>query len=217
MKVFLFLVSLLCLGCQQKTNDVSSARGPSPAPAPEAKAERSVESTVEDEDEERGGGCEDMTRNQRLAICGPASGQEVWPMVMKRAIFIGVAFRFSGDCFSSISENGETSFVPPLEAKCFQGPRKQCVRTEEPKEPWEYRFPADEPAWAKLVEHGWKVRDDAWTHIRVSWEKKGEECIHRVRGVADMDGDGVYSTYEVGGVSRGDEVVRDLESVKVPE
>ena len=161
--------------------------------------------------------CKNMTRNSRIALCGPASGQEVWGYLRKKLGVTEVVFRFEGECFSSIGPEGTTSFVPPLEAKCYQGPKKQCIQTDSPKEPWEYRFPAEEPAWAKLVEHGWKVRQDAWTHMRVSWEKQGEECVHRVRGLADMDGDGIYSTYEGGAVTRGDKFLRKLEPIEVPE
>lgn len=163
--------------------------------------------------------CAKMTVNQRLVFCGPSAGEEVSPYVDRKGRVVSVVMTMRGDCLADIAPKGQTSFVPPLEAKCHLGPLKQCIRSESPKEPWEYAFPSaeEEPVWAALVEVAWKKRKDAWTHMRVKWEKRGDECFHWIEGLTDTDGDGVYSHVVTGEVTKGNEHVRWLDRTEVPE
>ena len=213
--VILFLVASFAIGGCKKTTGPQPEGEAATRGEQVVSAERDPEPSAPDPD----AACAKMTVNQRLAFCGPSTGEEVWAYIYRKSAVVAAAFQLRGDCLMDIAPKGQTGFVPPLEAKCHLGPLKQCIRSESPKEPWEYAFPSaeEEPVWAALVEVAWKKRKDAWTHMRVKWEKRGDECFHWIEGLTDTNGDGVYSRVVTGGVTKGSDHVRGIEPIEVPE
>lgn len=73
----------------------------------------------------------------QLAACGPTP-QEVNGRAEFKFTELGMVFDRIGNCPATWPDQGRSSVLPPMDVACHQGPRKQCVLTDNPQKPWEY-------------------------------------------------------------------------------
>lgn len=95
--------------------------------------------------------------------------------------------------------DGTVGPTPPLAIDCNASPDGRCVPVEAPAQPWEYAVGLwDEGVWGRI---GYSRVDPHRYHYALSWKRlENGECENRARVVGDLDGDGIFSTYE--GVSK---------------
>ncbi len=136
---------------------------------------------------------------RRLQYCDPLKGQDVFGLHHAASANLGGAVPVA-DCLRSIGDSGESTVLPPLSVNCTPGPRKQCVITSSPKDPWEFSLPVDgvAPIWELLLAKGLHLPKKMYGHHQIKWSVTGTLCTYSLKVVADMDDDGVYSTYESG-------------------
>lgn len=103
---------------------------------------------------------------------------------------------------------GESGPTPPLAVKCHAAPRGLCTPKGEgggapgaPAGMYDRAVWADNPVWRAL---GFSMQEPHAYHYNFIWENTGTgygECSFTVRAVADLDGDDVWSTYELAGLA----------------
>jgi hypothetical protein len=147
--------------------------------------------------------------------CPPEFGEDAWGYVGGLARNLLAVASEVKDCFRSISDSGSSSLIPPMSAKCNEGPARKCERVATAAEitrPWQYALPTaeEDPAWHRVeVEDEYYWDTTASTHIRFSWSNEGGECEVWFEGFADLDGDEFYSTYLIGTYYESDGSLRD--------
>ena len=105
---------------------------------------------------------------------------------------------FLHECYREFGEEGSSEFIPPMSTKCHLGPRNRCVPVDseaEVDQPWKYvrHDFSDKGPWSDFEDDVESIPQS--THVRLNWSSAGGECKVWVEGFADLDGDGVYSTY----------------------
>ncbi len=97
---------------------------------------------------------------------------------------------------------GDSGVVPPLSVDCSAGPQGKCVPSSSPGKPWEY----DENVWGKnsvFGEIGFEKTEPHRFHYAVRAENDLDDtygaCQFTVQAFGDLDGDGVFSTFERSG------------------
>ena len=102
------------------------------------------------------------------------------------------------DLCASTGDRGSIGPTPPMTVDCNAAEDGQCAPVHNPKQPWEYNA----ALW----------NGDVWTAIRyvrdiphryhhaLEWKLlENGKCEHRARIFGDLDGDGIFSTYEMVG------------------
>jgi hypothetical protein len=105
---------------------------------------------------------------------------------------------------------GAAGLTPPLSVRCAKGPDGRCV----PGGSGPGGYPAsawtDNPVWNAL---GVEISDPHRFHYDFLWANTegrfGPSCVFTVQAFADLDNDGVYSTYERSGFG-GDEGIESI-------
>lgn len=100
------------------------------------------------------------------------------------------------DCRIAGALEGESTATPPFDARCARGPDRKCTLAREASSVWEYEFPGDDPAWKDWASLGYEAPATTYFHKTFSWAVVSEGCRITLSAFADLDGDGVYSTYE---------------------
>jgi hypothetical protein len=103
------------------------------------------------------------------------------------------------DCQIAGATSGMSSVAPPFEARCGAAPDGKCRVSDDPQEPWEYRWPVDDPAWRYWVDElRWppETYGNTFFHKRFSWELRDRTCWYTATLYGDFDDDGNYSTFE---------------------
>ncbi len=91
--------------------------------------------------------------------------------------------------------DGAIGPTPALNVDCNDAPDGRCVPTEDPTQPWEYHVRLwDEGVWGRI---GYQRVDPHRYHYSLSWKRlQNGECENRASVFGDLDGDGIFSTYE---------------------
>lgn len=100
------------------------------------------------------------------------------------------------DCRIAGAPQGESSAMPPLDARCERGPDRKCTLATQVSSVWEYAFPGNDPAWKEWASLGYQAPATTYFHKTFRWEQVSEGCRITLTAFGDLDGDGVYSTYE---------------------
>jgi hypothetical protein len=107
-------------------------------------------------------------------------------------------------CPNDGSSVGETGITPPLSVDCSKGPGGRCIPVEgEPSGAGAYSMGlwTDNPVWNAL---NFQQEQSHYFHYNFKWANKGEgfgSCQFTAQAFGDLDGDGVYSTYERAGAA----------------
>lgn len=165
--------------------------------------------------------CASMPHNEKFKVCGPDLGQDAFGLNMLMTMRLGYQVHLTG-CFSGSADGGATKYLPPLTTKCSKGPRKACVLVKNPTKEWEYSVPRsdDMPNWARLLAQGLVLPELTYGYNRVVWMRTNTSCTYFHEVLSDMDGNGIYSTYQVGSTIRlgGDgETIDTLPGIRVRE
>ncbi len=91
--------------------------------------------------------------------------------------------------------DGAIGPTPPLTVDCNASRDGQCVPVETPAQPWEYAVGLwDEGVWARI---DYRRVDPHRYHYALAWKRlENGECESRASVFGDIDGDGIFSTYE---------------------
>lgn len=107
-----------------------------------------------------------------------------------------------GKCPSDGSPNGAAPTTPPLGLNCNQGPRGRCVPQTSGAGGYESELWSGNPVWSQL---NFQQEQGHYFHYRFVWETsagpQGSGCEFTVQAFADLDDDGVFSTYERSGAA----------------
>jgi hypothetical protein len=107
-------------------------------------------------------------------------------------------------CPSDGSPVGESGITPPLAVDCSKGPGGRCTPvTGEPAGPGEYAVGVwtESPVWDAL---NFQQEQAHYFHYNFKWANEGKgsgACQFTAQAFGDLDGDGVYSTYERAGAA----------------
>jgi hypothetical protein len=99
---------------------------------------------------------------------------------------------------------GESGITPPLSVDCSKGPGGRCMPVAgEPAGAGEYPMAlwTDDQVWNAL---NFQLEQAHYFHYNFRWANKGEgfgSCQFTAQAFGDLDGDGVYSTYERAGAA----------------
>jgi hypothetical protein len=106
--------------------------------------------------------------------------------------------------------------MPPLDVDCAKGPRGRCVPAVDPIRPWEHPIARweDDRTWSEMGFGPGPLR----FHYRYRWANTTTgygDCRFTVQAFGDLDGDGVFSTFERVGHAGidGVEPVGDLRAI----
>lgn len=129
-----------------------------------------------------------------LSACGP-SANELNGRAQLQFSGLGSVFQSIGTCPETWPEAGESSVLPAKDVPCHEGPRKQCVLTDDPRESWEYSDAVyrNELTWGPLYAAGFRQMERIYFHISFEWEKIDGTCEYMMKVEADMDGNGIFS------------------------
>lgn len=91
--------------------------------------------------------------------------------------------------------SGVAGPTPPLSVDCSLGEEGRCLPMSQPSGPAEYRGDTwtDDETWNAL---GFGFSDAHYFHYGFRWTQEDGGCQFTVQAFGDLDGDGVYSTYE---------------------
>jgi len=91
--------------------------------------------------------------------------------------------------------SGAVGPTPPISVKCSSNPKRLCVPVSSPTEPWEYNLALwAEAGWSTI---GFSLEDPHPYHAKLSWDTLEDgSCTYHVQLFGDLDGDGIYSTFE---------------------
>lgn len=184
-----FFLGVLATGCSSQGQSPSVVAQPTHQRVEEASSPELEEATR----------CKRAHPRSRLPSgCPPEYGEDAWGHYLAVQTDIFASLSVAKDCLNDIGPSGEAPFVPPLSALCHLGPDKKCVLVPDgtpPKEVWEYNIPSrqESPEWYVFEVGGEMRRLADATHTRFGWERKGDICEVWVEGIADFNGDGIYS------------------------
>lgn len=128
---------------------------------------------------------------------GPEFGEDDFDKLVQ-TFQLFVLSMFIDECYRDFGETGSSDFIPPMSARCDLGPRNRCVPVDSQAaadEPWKYvrkDFSSKGP-WSEFERNVEALPQS--THVRLNWSGADGKCKVWVEGFADLDGDGVYSTY----------------------
>ena len=101
-------------------------------------------------------------------------------------------------------QRGDSGIVPPLSVDCSGGPEGKCVPTSSPSKPWEYDASAwgNNPVFGRI---GFEKTEPHRFHYSVRAENYLDNaygaCQFTAQAFGDLDGDGVFSTFERSGAA----------------
>jgi type IV pilus assembly protein PilA len=107
-------------------------------------------------------------------------------------------------CPNDGSSTGESGVTPPLSVDCSKGPGGRCTPVAgEPSGPGEYSASAwtDAKVWNAL---NFQQETPHYFHYNFRWSNQGTgfgSCQFTAQAFGDLDGDGVFSTYERAGAA----------------
>jgi hypothetical protein len=98
---------------------------------------------------------------------------------------------------------GEAGITPPLEVNCNEGPGGRCIPAQGGGGAGYYDIAVwtDNPVWNAL---NYMQEQGHYFHYNFRWANDGEgygRCMFTVQAFADLDDDGVFSTYERSGAA----------------
>ena len=96
---------------------------------------------------------------------------------------------------------GEAGMTPPLSVKCGDGPSGRCVPGSSGPGGYDIRLWTDNPVWNGL---NLQVEQGHYFHYNFRWKNDPSgfgSCQFTAQAFGDLDGDGVYSTYERAGAA----------------
>jgi hypothetical protein len=105
-------------------------------------------------------------------------------------------------CPNDGAPSGESGITPPLSVECSKGPGGRCVPVAgEPSGPGEYSISlwTDAEVWNAM---NFQQEMPHSFHYNFKWSNTGEgygACQFTAQAFGDLDGDGIYSTYERAG------------------
>ena len=111
-------------------------------------------------------------------------------------------------CPNDGKAEGSIGPTPPLSVKCHEGPSKKCTPKAGGTGPGEYdpKVFTDNDVWNGL---NFQMDDPHYYHYAFKWKNDPEgfgSCTFTVQAFGDLDGDGVYSTFERSGTANKDGV-----------
>ena len=91
--------------------------------------------------------------------------------------------------------DGAVGPTPSIDVDCNAAPDGMCAPVEGPTNAWEYpRALWEEGVWKKI---GYRRHGPHHYHYSLEWKTlENGECENRARVFGDLDGDGIFSTYE---------------------
>ncbi|WP_146158030.1 hypothetical protein [Enhygromyxa salina] len=101
-------------------------------------------------------------------------------------------------CPNNGDPEGEAGITPPLSVKCSEGPDAKCLPSAQPGPPGTYDSAlwTDNPVWSGLD----FAQDEGHAfHYNFIWANETSgygNCQFTIQAFADLDDDGIYSTYE---------------------
>lgn len=106
-------------------------------------------------------------------------------------------------CPNDGSASGESGITPPLSVDCSKGPGGRCVPGGSSTEPGHYGAEvwADNAVWNGL---NFAMEDPHYFHYNFKWTNGTTgfgRCQFTAQAFGDLDGDGVFSTYERAGAA----------------
>ncbi len=145
-----------------------------------------------------------MVKNYRAACvaalfvtgwaCGPSTTADALGIRAREAM--QVSSIHSTRCNITGKISGQSTVLPPFEARCAAGPERRCQAVQNPSEPWHYVFPPDDPVWQEWGNLGYVPPNGTYYHKQFRWSLDKGECVFTVALYGDLDDDGVYSTFE---------------------
>lgn len=116
----------------------------------------------------------------------------------------GVAALASHGCPNNGSASGTAGVTPPLSVPCSEGPGGRCVAMPgggSVPGSYDMRLWTDNPVWSAL---DFQMEEAHVFHYDFKWTNGGPgfgSCQFTAQAFADLDGDGVWSTYERAGAA----------------
>lgn len=101
---------------------------------------------------------------------------------------------------------GETGITPPLAVACGKAPGGKCTPGASGDGGYDPKLWSESNVWSQL---GFELLDPHYFHYNFKWRNDASgqgSCEFTVQAFGDLDGDGVYSTYERVGSGVGGEV-----------
>lgn len=96
---------------------------------------------------------------------------------------------------------GEAGITPPLTVKCADGPSGRCTPGHDGAGGYDAALWTDNPVWSSL---NFQAEGGHYFHYNFRWNNDPEgfgNCQFTAQAFGDLDGDGVYSTYERSGAA----------------
>ncbi len=96
---------------------------------------------------------------------------------------------------------GEAGMTPPLSVRCSDGPSGKCAPGQSGDGGYDMKVWTDNPVWKQI---DFQVESPHYFHYNFRWKNFPSEfgsCQFTAQAFGDLDGDGVFSTYERAGAA----------------
>jgi len=102
-------------------------------------------------------------------------------------------------CPNDGQASGSAGLTPPLSVQCALGDDGQCIPGGTGPGAYPTALWTDNPVWNGL---NFEFEQPHRFHYDFRWAHGGDDCSFTVQAFADLDNDGIYSTYERTGRAR---------------
>lgn len=123
--------------------------------------------------------------------------------LMEERLAPGGTQMLTGVCPSDGRPEGETGITPPLTVDCAKGPQGRCTPGGSGDGGYDATLWSEGNVWPQL---GFEQQDPHYFHYNFKWKNDLGQgaCQFTAQAFGDLDGDGVYSTFErVGSSTEG--------------